>query len=708
MITLNEIQEIERIYELYGFTKAQSKQGLLVFTYSNGYFYNAEMVLLNENMSTLSAIKKEYEDLGYSVREIVYKSLEEMHKLLFKGFFCIDKVQERLKKDYLEFCKLQSSKLFHAEYQYVEPSFFWNDSSEKGDLIERILEQMYQEGSQLIILEAAAGYGKTCTSYELIREMSELTTLEQAPIFIELSKNRKASLFRYVLLDEIDKKFTSLSSQLVIHEIQNGKVPLIIDGFDELISRSYKTMNSSNLQDEEAQTMLDTIADLFTEGGNTKVILTSRKSAIFTGDIFRDWVERRLSKCNVTRVSIEEPTINDWLGYERTQHIKNQKIPFAGIINPILLAFMKSMGDEDFKKQCDNAENVIKFYFTSLLERERGRHSLQMTVDEQYDAMKQLACDFVVLDIVGEELAFIKDLFVEINHAKFHEYRDRYIDVEQRPTEEEFANKLAEHALLDRISPNKNTVGFINDFIFGIFIGEVMIEHPEIIPEMDSKYIDIACTAYASRNVECKNKLLMVVSPYLERLNYEQQFEIELKLSGTIQQEYTNHYFANHTFHSEIYFDGAYHFQNCTFRNCTFNECIIMTSAFKECSFSDCRFYNVVVLRDTSNNCNLVFYANCIGHEEFFKEASYVALEGESQEKNYQKAILRKYWGSGGRYSRGRLPEIMLLRTQDAVEREGLEEALDELRRNDFLSKEGHYWFINKEKIKEIKEILEN
>lgn len=63
-----------------------------------------------------------------------------------------------------------------------------------------------------------------------------------APIFTELSKNRKAALFRYVLLDEIDRKFTSLSSELVISEIRNGKVPLIIDGFDELISRSNKNM----------------------------------------------------------------------------------------------------------------------------------------------------------------------------------------------------------------------------------------------------------------------------------------------------------------------------------------------------------------------------------------------------------------------------------------------------------------------------------
>lgn len=49
-------------------------------------------------------------------------------------------------------------------------------------------------------------------------------------------------MFRYVLLDEIDRKFTTLSSDLVIAEIRNGNVPLVIDGFDELISRSNKDM----------------------------------------------------------------------------------------------------------------------------------------------------------------------------------------------------------------------------------------------------------------------------------------------------------------------------------------------------------------------------------------------------------------------------------------------------------------------------------
>ena len=88
-------------------------------------------------------------------------------------------------------------------------------------------------------MEAAAGYGKTCTVYEIINSLLSSEKV-QVPLFVELSKNRNARLFRYVLQDEIDKKFTQLSSAVVIREIKTGRIPLIIDGFDELIEQKVR------------------------------------------------------------------------------------------------------------------------------------------------------------------------------------------------------------------------------------------------------------------------------------------------------------------------------------------------------------------------------------------------------------------------------------------------------------------------------------
>ena len=697
------IEEIEALYELYGFSKVKQSDDYVVFTYSNGYFYNAEIIKFNNQIEE-TKLKREFEEAGYSVRIIEYVSLEKTHELLFNGFFAVKNINDRLLKDYELFGELQSKKLLGATYEYVEPKCNWNCEGEQKDLIFGIYEQIQKPGAQLIILEAAAGYGKTCTSYELIKMIADNCTDNFAPIFTELSKNRKAALFRYVLLDEIDRKFTSLSSELVISEIRNGKVPLIIDGFDELISRSNKNMSDPNSVEDDSQTMLDTIAELFDPGCQTKVVLTSRKSAIFTGDIFEEWKDKHLPKCNVTRVSIDEPTVSDWIGFEKTEYLEKHGIPFASIINPILLAFMRSMEMDKFEETCSNVENVISYYFNSLLERERERQSLQLTVKEQYRIMEQIAKDFVEFEIIAEEISFIRDLFIEIIHDNYKSYRDRYVAIEERPTEEEFATKLAGHALLNRISPQKNQIGFINDFIFGILIGDCILEDDSILEEMDGKYIDIACTAYASRSDEKKNELLEKVLPQIDRLNYEQQLDTEIKLANTIQRNYESHYFSNRSF-QDVFFDGSYGFKKCTFRNCLFKESIFVTRAFEECSFYDCKFYDIEVIRDTTTNRKLIFSANCVGHEKLMKESAYE--EANIVTDNYEQIVLKMYWRKGNRFSRGRLPEMFLLRTPNEETRMGIANALESLKHKNLLYKEGHYWFVNTEKIKEIKEILE-
>ena len=703
MMERKEIEQIERLYELYGFSKVKEADNFIVFTYSNGYFYNAEIIKFDSDIEEMK-LKKEFEEVGFSVRIIEYVSIEKTHELLFNGFFAVKNINNRLLKDYELFCELQSKKLLDSTYEYVEPSCNWNREGKQKDLISSIYDQLQSQGAQLIILEAAAGYGKTCTSYELIKMIAKESTDNFAPIFTELSKNRKAALFRYVLLDEIDRKFTALSSELVISEIKNGKVPLIIDGFDELISRSNKNMSDSNSAEDDSQTMLDTIAELFELGCQTKVVLTSRKSAIFTGDIFEEWKEKHLPKCNVTRVSIDEPTVSDWIGYEKTEYLEKHRIPFASIINPILLAFMRSMEMEKFMETCRDVENVIDYYFNSLLERERERQSLQLDVKEQYSIMEQIAKDFVEFDIVAEEISFIRDLFIDIIHDEYKTYRNRYVAIEERPTEEEFATKLAGHALLNRISPRKNQIGFINDFIFGILIGDCILEDDLVLEETDGKYIDIACTAYASRSDEKKGDLLRKVLPHIRSLNYEQQLDTEIKLANTIQRDYEGHYFSNRIF-PDVFFDGKYAFRKCTFRNCIFKNCVFVTSAFEECSFYDCKFYDVEVICDTTSNRKLIFSANCIGHEKFMEEAAY---EKENViEDNYEQIVLKMYWGRGNRFSKGRLPEMFLLRTPNEETRRGIEEALESLKRKELLFKEGHYWLVNTEKIKEIKEILE-
>ena len=84
--------------------------------------------------------------------------------------------------------------------------------------------------------------------------------------------------------------------------------------------------------------MLDTIAQLFSEGSKTKILLTTRKSSIFVGEDFDDWVANHLSNCNVTRIQLAAPTLRDWIGAEKVEKLKEHNIELNNILNPVLLS----------------------------------------------------------------------------------------------------------------------------------------------------------------------------------------------------------------------------------------------------------------------------------------------------------------------------------------------------------------------------------
>ncbi|MCO4883409.1 hypothetical protein, partial [Paraburkholderia caribensis] len=72
----------------------------------------------------------------------------------------------------------------------------------------------------MFLIEAAAGFGKTCTAQEIVNGLIENS--DYLPLYAELSRNRQARVFRHILLDEIDRTFPLLGSRLVQSEIQNG------------------------------------------------------------------------------------------------------------------------------------------------------------------------------------------------------------------------------------------------------------------------------------------------------------------------------------------------------------------------------------------------------------------------------------------------------------------------------------------------------
>ena len=119
------------------------------------------------------------------------------------------------------------------------------------------------------------------------------------PIFMKLEKDRSANTFRYLLLTHIDRDFDiQLKNDIVIKNIKNGRIPIIIDGFDELLSKDLDE-GKQDTAFGEVETMLSTIADLPTN--RAKVVLTSRKTAIFSGPSFAEWYNNQKKRIQLSR-----------------------------------------------------------------------------------------------------------------------------------------------------------------------------------------------------------------------------------------------------------------------------------------------------------------------------------------------------------------------------------------------------------------------
>ncbi len=163
--------KIIQLYQSYSFEYSGGTEDYLVFFNQKGYFQNAEIVLLDTEYKLEESVKREYEELGYAVRTRSFNTLDEMHEALFGGFFNASLTNNRLKNEYKEFCEKQKAALVGVNYEYIPGNYIENGNSINGNVVERIKEIFGCTNRQLMILEASAGYGKTCTSYEVISKL---------------------------------------------------------------------------------------------------------------------------------------------------------------------------------------------------------------------------------------------------------------------------------------------------------------------------------------------------------------------------------------------------------------------------------------------------------------------------------------------------------------------------------------------------------
>ena len=701
--------DITNLYLQYGFEAGEVNEDYLVFFMQSGYFQNAEIVILNKATQECDIDISGYECLGYSVRLRRFDNIIAIHNALFNGFFNTTMSNKKLLSEYESFCEQQKHKLPHNKYEYIRGEFVENGVPQSANVLERILDVFKSDERQLIILEASAGYGKTCTSFEVIRELVEKIP-DKIPLLTELSKNRKASVFRYVLLSEIDQKFPALSSELVTNEIKNGRILLIIDGFDELLSKNNSTSSLDNEKNpgKDAQTMLDTIAQLITTESKTKILLTTRNSSIFVGKEFDEWVDQHLVDCNITRLQLSEPSLRDWIGAEKIEILKANKIDLNNVLNPVLLTLLKNEPLDGFETKYTSNEEIVKQYLDLLLRREQQRQALPLSVEEQLRIMRDLAVQMVQLDISAEDIDFIKLILADVTSRDINTYLERYDalpdSAENKPSEAEFINKLSHHALLDRISTQNNLIGFINEFIFGLMMAKAVLEFQLSPTELQGKYLDVAITAYSTYNATQRKLLYKTIEPVLSKETPQRRIFASMYLCDEIKGSYSDQYFDGIFFENNIVISADACFTNCIFSDCIFDHCILNTNAFHTCQFYNCTFYDCSIELGDILNCELMFL-HCTGHEKF-AQCAYRCEPAAESTIDYERVVLEQFWKPGYEKAEPRRSYLALLKGVSSSDKQALVNAIDSLVRKNLLKRWQRVYVLNFEKIEVIKKII--
>jgi hypothetical protein len=654
------IKELDDLYIRYGYEPRKNKATrVYLFTKS---IYNGADIVKTGTEEEAEELRKQYAGSGYAVKVRSFKNIEEAEDYLFKDFFKADGVIQNLKRRYESFVgKLMNNLPENAKYQYIRSSYDYTNykldqddtktisiraDDDNNALVAKITKQINEHvGPLLIILEAAAGYGKTCTAYEILNEFISIPS-NKLPFFTELSRDRKASIFKHILAFEIEEQFSNrVDSNVVIHQIKKGRIPLIIDGFDELISKDFSF--SSN-QFEQVESMLSTIVDLLTD--NAKVIITSRKTAIFNSEEFHNWMIDRNIDYTLSKVTISEPSIENWLPRERLEIVQSNNFPVEQIANPVLLTYLRYVKIDELKEMGVEGKSIVDRYFDFLLTREQTRQGLLIEPETQLRIFRKLVRFLTEWDVKAESKEFIKDLILDYNKTILEETKRKYTP-DKRPRTDQLADILSNHAFLDR--KEKGMIGIVNEFVLGTLIGENLIlgkylQYSKTFYEKISQMFALLATqAYQVQPKENKEKLWKVFNEYPFPFDPQFYFKIDIDFKNEIVRNY-RHAILNDFSLDTYSFTKKGQFESAIFTACTFTNCEFSFEAFKNSSFVNCRFFNCQLV-DTgvaySDSYFTIF--GCTGDNGFVQNIFDCEEVIINENINIEKEILDLYFKKG-------------------------------------------------------------
>lgn len=702
-------------YKKYGFEykKSYSNDSYLTFTFKSGFFHNAEIIKItsqanNSDENHINQVREDLRKLGYSEKFTENLSFEEIENELFNGFFDVENWKKRIFSEY----KTYTEKIINIysdkeslEYKYIDsPYSILNQKEEpKDSIIDDIIKKINENGTKLILIEAPAGFGKTSTSYELLNKLA-LDETKPIPFFTEFSRDRQAKIFSHVFVREVDRVFSQVKSSLVEDELKNGRIVMILDGFDELLSETSQPQGEANKNYENAEPMLETIGDLLSN--EAKIIITSRRSAIFDDYVFEEWLGRFHNKFKFIRYRIDSPKIDDWLTNERKKSLEDVGISINSMANPVLLSYLRFLKEDNFNDLCKEPNKIVDQYFYSMLERERERQNLLMSPEKQNEILTLLAADMCENDYTSDLKENIITFFKEKALNILEETRKLY-KFGDRPSLDSLCNTLSNHAFFNRNNQDNTKLEFINEFILGNYIAEGILKSNGDWMANNERFVEPAVISYLPRTSLCKAELWDSLRSMIDFLDISIQMKFEFYLLNKIKWER-----YNETSISSIELSNINIFNQSNLKEITFSNCIFYNSDFyfkniEKATFINCKFYNC---KSINHNDNILIF-NCFSNNEFIE-----SIEFESEEISYNndeitKFILSKFWKLGSdKIERIHIPLASIFKQiiQKGYNRDDVIIKLKNLKRKEILldANDGGYITLNTQKISEIKEIL--
>lgn len=704
-------EKIISLYRKYGFEyrKDASNGDFLAFTFKSGFFHNAEIVSLNfanrkQIEEDMEKSATELETLGFSTKKAFYKNVDEIEKTLFEGFFNVKDWKEKVTLEYGEHCdRILSVLPKEADtYSYINVPYSKNNRKSESNIVKDICDSLSIDGPQLNIIEAPAGFGKTCTSYEIINSL--VKDYEDAPIpfFTEFSRDRQARVFNHIFVREVDRSFSSVNSDVVIDEVKQGKIVVVLDGFDELLHDKSDAVDEDT-KFEDAEPMLETIGELLT--CNAKIIITSRRSAIFDGSMFNEWMYRYEDKFSINRYKLEKPEINDWLQEERLDALNKTTIEISKLANPVLLSFLRFVNNESFETFCESPSKIVDYYFSSMLEREMERQELRMKPSQQTELLKYVAADMCSKNYTADSKEKIIKVIKDKGGELLSDVRTLY-SPKERPTIDNLATRLSNHAFFDRSNQGENNIQFINEFVFGNYIAEDIFDTQDWLAG-DERFVEPAVMSYQAREEDTRRSLWDKLSSMKDFLDASSRMKFEAALLDRVDESaYSNSDITSISIKAISLFTSG-KIENSIFKECVFSNVHFALDSFKNVTFLNCSFWNCDFKNSDVPDVN---FFNCRDNNEFIER---IEQQEENDndievEQSVQVYIFSKIWPVGSQ-SIERLHFFTgnLFRTNEFSRKEIIKE-IKRLKREGFLltANDTNFVMINKDKIVEIKAVL--